>query len=340
MSAGCDSLAAMVAWRPAQLFGCLIALAVAGCAVTGDQIAQTSAGTAPSRPKAVLVYDLEFGPDVVVVDREFTVRLQREIGDLAVNNRLLAKRVNAEIVATIITILRDEAGFNARPGIEDDPAFKDTALIVAGQLRAADRGTRAQRAPVPFSSVVVADMTLSLVSGGAKTQLLAFSTQAQKGSAFTGPSAAAHDAAIKIVLAGESVPAEKLSPDVEAQARGLGRAVADKITAYAMQQGWVNKANLPERLVDTKPTNQRPQKPPVAGAMQSETAASSNTIPCDAFTRNERGNWYVRGPVTIDLGTAQNKTLQNLEIMPKFFTIGGVDLYEAVQKKCGATRRP
>ena len=66
----------------------------------------------------------------------------------------------------------------------------------------------------------------------------------------------------------------------------------------------------------------------------------SNTIPCKAFTRNERGNWYVKGPVTFDLGSAENKTLQNLEITPKFFTIGGVDLYEAVQKKCGSNQRP
>ena len=66
----------------------------------------------------------------------------------------------------------------------------------------------------------------------------------------------------------------------------------------------------------------------------------SNTIPCKAFTKNERGNWYVKGPVTFDLGSAENKTLQNLEITPKFFTIGGVDLYEAVQKKCGSNQRP
>jgi hypothetical protein len=32
--------------------------------------------------------------------------------------------------------------------------------------------------------------------------------------------------------------------------------------------------------------------------------------------------------------------LQNLEIPPKFFTIGGVDLYEAIQKKCGSNQRP
>jgi hypothetical protein len=329
----------MLAPRLVHLFTFLIALAVAGCANTGGQTPQTSAGGALSRPKTVLIYDFVFSPDVAVVDREFTARLEREIGNLSVSNQLVAKRVNAEIVATIITILHDEAGLNARPGIEDDPALKDTALVVTGQLQAVDRGTRAQRTPVNFGGGVVADITVSRVFEGTKTQLLTFTTQAQKGAAFTGPAAAAHSAAIKAVLA-ESVPTQNLSPDVEAQARGLGRAVANKINAYAMQQGWVNKADLPERPVDTKPAKNKPQKLPVAAAKQGGSTIPSNTIPCNAFTKNERGNWYVKGPVTIDLGNAENKTLQNLEITPKFFTIGGVDLYEAVQKKCGSNQRP
>jgi hypothetical protein len=111
----------MYVLRSAHLFGCLIALAIAGCTSTGDQTPQTSAGGTPSRPKTVLIYDLAFSPDVAVVDREFTARLGLEIGDLAISNQLVAKRVNAEIVATIIAILHDEAGLNARPGIEDDP---------------------------------------------------------------------------------------------------------------------------------------------------------------------------------------------------------------------------
>ena len=56
--------------------------------------------------------------------------------------------------------------------------------------------------------------------------------------------------------------------------------------------------------------------------------------------KNVRGNWYVKGPVSIDIDTAEHKTLQNLEIPPKFFTIGGVGLYEAIEKKCGGTQRP
>ena len=85
-----------------------------------------------------------------------------------------------------------------------------------------------------------------------------------------------------------------------------------------------------------KGKRQQQDTPKTEGASQ----LSPNTIPCKAFMKNGRGNWYVRGPVTFDLGSAENKTLQNMEIPPKFFTIGGVDLYEAVQKKCGSNQRP
>jgi len=67
-----------------------------------------------------------------------------------------------------------------------------------------------------------------------------------------------------------------------------------------------------------------------------ESKLPPTTIPCKAFTKNERGNWYVKGPVTFAIGTVANETLQNLEIPPKFFTIGGVGLYEIIQKQCGA----
>ena len=232
---GRGNLVPMFTPRPAHFVAFFIALAVAGCAITGDQPAQNSTGAAPSRPKTVLVYDLEFSPDIAVVDREFTVRLAREMGDISVSNQIVAKRVNAEIVATIITILRYEAGLNVRPGIDDDPALKNTALVVVGRLQPANRGARAQGTTVNFNGDVAAEITVSRASEDTKTELLNFTVQAQKGAAFTGPHAAAQNAAIKAVLASESVPTQNLSSDVEARARGLGRAIADKITAYAIQ---------------------------------------------------------------------------------------------------------
>jgi hypothetical protein len=333
--------------RPVHLFICLIVLAVAGCANTSVQETQTSVGGALPRPNTVLVNDFVFSSDVAVVDRDFAARLESKLGNMPsdVIKAITAKRVNDEMVATIIVIV-GAAGLNARLGSQEELTPKNGALVITGQLRAVDQDNRHQRNPVAFGtgSSVAADMTVSEVSEGTEKQLVTFTAQAQSGrqsgaAATTGPDAAALRAAIASVLARKSAPDVNLSPDVEAMARGLGRAVADKIVAYAGQQGWVTKAALPAPPEDAKPMRKEPEKLPVAAASQGRSPTPTNTIPCAAFTKNERGNWYVKGPVTFDIGSAKNQTLQDLEIPPKFFTIGGVDLYEAVQKEC-VGRRP
>jgi hypothetical protein len=338
--------------RPAHFFTCLIACLIApailGCASTSVPVAQTSVGGAPARPKTVFVDNFVISPDVTVVDRDFTALLDRKLGNQTsdVVKALAAKRVSDEVVATIIVILHYEAGLNTQPGSDVEIGPKDGALVITGQLHAVDQGSRPQRNPVGFGvgGVAVADITVSQVSAGTKKQLVTFTAQAQRerqsGAVITGPAAAARKAEISAVLASKSSLDVNLSPNLEAQARGLGRAVADKIVAYAMQQGWVNKADLPEPSADVKPVEKKSKKLPVTIAKQGGSPLPSHTIPCEAFTKNERGNWYVKGPVTVDLGTAENKTLQNLEIPSKFFTIGGVDLYETIQKKCGTNRRP
>jgi hypothetical protein len=289
----------------------------------------------------LLVNDLVFSSDVAVVARDFAARLDSKLGTMTgdVVKAITARRVNDEIVATII-VLVGAAGLNARPGSQEELTPKNGALVVTGRLHAVDQGNRPQRNPVGFGtgSSVVADMTMSEVSEGTEKQLLAFTAQAesgrQSGAAITGPDAAMLSAAITTVLAGKSAPDVNLSPDVEAQARGLGRAVADKIIAYAAQQGWKTNSGLPAPAQDVKPVMKKPEKLPVAAAKQGGSPTPTNSIPCQAFTKNERGNWYVKGPVTFDIGSAKNQTLQDLEIPPKFFTIGGVDLYQAVQKEC------
>jgi hypothetical protein len=51
----------------------------------------------------------------------------------------------------------------------------------------------------------------------------------------------ATSAAISAVTSVGGAAVEKLSADVEAQARSLGRAAAEKIVEYAKQQGWLEK---------------------------------------------------------------------------------------------------
>jgi hypothetical protein len=341
----------MFAPRPIHLFICLIAcsiaLTIAGCGTTSVQGKQDAAGGEPARPTMVLVDDMVFSPDVAVIDREFATRLARKLGDSLVTNDVIKgitiKRVNDEIVATVVVILHQEAGFKAQPGSDLETAPKDGALVIAGQLRAAEQDNRAQRKPVGFGGDAIADVTLSQVSGGASKQLTAFTTQAQSGrqsdAAIFGADAAERNAQIAAVIGSMNAPDVKLSPDVEVQARALGRAIADKIVGYAVQRGWAHKAYLSAPVTTAKPLQKRPtekklRKLPVAAATRDGMPAPPKPFPCDAFTRTERGYLYVKGPITVDIGNAKGKTLQNQEIPPGFFTVGGVDLYAAIQKKC------
>ena len=74
----------------------------------------------------------------------------------------------------------------------------------------------------------------------------------------------------------------KLSPDVEAQARRLGRAVGEKIVAYAKEQGWLTtpagaEAKPEERvkLPDPKPEPKRvAAKKPAAPAPAAPKSSS------------------------------------------------------------------
>ena len=321
----------------------MMTLAIAGCASTNVQELRTLAGDRMPRPKVVIVNDFTFSPDVTVVDRDFIAQLEKKFGNYPTGDivkTITERRVNDEIVASVIVHLHYDAGLNAQPNSDVESAPKNDMLVITGQMHAIDSGHPQRNAS--FGPGVVADISVSQVSQGTKKQLINFTAQTKDRTQVTHVAATAQSEKIAAVLAAKSSPDVSLSPSVEAQAREFGRAIADKIVAFAMQQGWVNKADLPEQPTTAKPaakklSGKRPNESPVTVAK--EDGSQRNTIPCDAFTKNERGNWYVRGPVTFDLGSAENKTLQNLEIPPKFFTIGGVDLYEAIQKKCAGNRR-
>lgn len=229
---------------------CLAALVLTGCANTNVSGTQSVAASGLRAPKTVVVSDFVFSSDVVALDRGFTARLSRKLGEIPPHERKqkTAERVNDEIVATIVATLR-EAGMDAKVGSEESLTLSDDALIVTGRLRAVDEGNRTQRNVIGFGagqSGVVADMQLSHFSGSGKKQLLSFTAEAQSrrrpGAVVTAPIGAATSAAIAGITAAGGVASEKLSADVEAQARSLGRAAGEKIVAYAREQGWINLA--------------------------------------------------------------------------------------------------
>jgi hypothetical protein len=244
------------------------ALALAGCADTGST--QGLFGGAPARPKTVVVADFVLSSDVTVIDRGFTARLERKVGSFPTFERKprTIARVNDEIVAAIVATVR-EAGLDAQPGNEDSLSLKDRAVLIQGRLRPGDEASAGKNKGFGFGDGrggVAADMTLSYFSSGGKRQLTTISADAKDaGKPAVGKQAAARNAAIGAVLSAENAAPVKLSPDVEAQARRLGRAVGDKIVAYAKEQGWLavpdSAEAQPGEQSETKPVRMPPARP-------------------------------------------------------------------------------
>lgn len=241
------------------------ALALAGCANSGGM----QFGDAPGRPKTILVSDFVLSSDVAVIDRGYTARLERKIGGFPTHERKprTIERVNDEIVASIIATVR-EVGLDAQPGSEDALKLSDDVLIIGGRLRPSDLAAVAKNKPAIFGTGrVTADMTVSTFSGRGKKQLLTFSADAKDaGKPLTGKPAAARNAAIAEALAAQKSPPEKLSTDVETPARRIGRAVGEKIVAYAKGQGWLEKPAeageaQPEAQAEERPVRMPPPRP-------------------------------------------------------------------------------
>ena len=240
---------------------CVAALLLAGCAessTTRSSGILGGGGASSPRPKTIVVADFTIASDVVVIDRGFTQRLERKIGSFPTHERKqrTLERVNDEIVATIVANLR-EAGLDAQPGSEEGLSLSESAVVVSGRLRPSKPDAQKNEAGIGAGrSGVTADMALSSFSRFGKKQLTSFAAEpagGRKGGAGGAKAAAATNAAIASALAANKAAPEKLSPDVEAAARGIGRAAAEQIVAYAKGQGWLNKPDEGEDKVDGKP---------------------------------------------------------------------------------------
>ena len=193
----------------------IAALGLAGCANTGG--ANGLFGETATRPKTILVADFLTSPEVEAIDRGFSARMDRKGINYPIleRKRRTLARVNDEIVASTVATLR-EAGLEAQPGSEDTLSLKDDAIVVSGQLRAADPGA-AKNNQVGFGSGrsgVIAEMTITSMSGGGKKQLLSFSAESGRrpGAPASGKLAASRNAAIASSLAAANAVAEKLRP--------------------------------------------------------------------------------------------------------------------------------
>jgi hypothetical protein len=61
-----------------------------------------------------------------------------------------------------------------------------------------------------------------------------------------------------------------------------------------------------------------------------------NTIDCSAFTKMPSGIWHVSAGTTFDLGNIKSINLGDMDIGPHLAKVGNIDLYDVLERKCGA----
>ncbi|RDV05174.1 hypothetical protein [Undibacter mobilis] len=265
------------------LTACAAALLVAGCVDTNSNLASNTlggSGSSSPRPKTIVVSDFVVSQDVLLIDRGYTARLERKIGAFPTHERKprTMDRVNDEIVASIVATLR-EAGLDAQPGAEEGLRASSDAVIINGRLRPSSADAKKNEAGIGGGkSNVTADMTMSTFSSLGKRELLSFSAQADA-KLPSGKAASTSNSEISTVLASLEGAQEKLSSDVEAAARKIGRAAGEKIVAYAKVQGWLNKAdgeNAVAHADTAKPASAKPKPAAKPEAKPAEATPSDS----------------------------------------------------------------
>ncbi len=210
---------------------CAAALLLAGCAETASTSRDKVFGDAVSpRPKAIVVSDFTVSSDLVVIDRGYTARLERKIGPYPTFERKqrTLERVNDEIVGVIVATVR-EAGLEAQAGSAEGVSLAERVVVASGRLKPANPSAKKNEAGIGGGhSGVAAEMSLLSMSGFGRKTLVSFDAVPEGGKKGAGSAPGGADSV-------------KLSPDVEAAARKIGRAAGDKIVAYAKEQGWLEK---------------------------------------------------------------------------------------------------
>lgn len=229
--------------------GLVLALLLGACAQTTIQNTPVTGTSGMARPATIVVSSFAFSSDTVLLDRGFAAQLRRKMGRLSPEQlrEQLAARVSREIASAALTAFRD-AGFEARHGGEEAVAPERPALLVTGNVRTVDQGNRTRRNLIGFGagkSQVVADVVVTHFTQGTKREALSFVVEAESGrrpgAIATGPAGAARGAAVAAASAGAGMASDKLSADVEAEARRIGRAAARRVLDFATEQGWPAK---------------------------------------------------------------------------------------------------
>jgi hypothetical protein len=208
----------------------------AGCAGNNVNMASYFGGV-PPKPKTVVVSELDVAPGTISVEHGLSPSYRRKLGKETPDQLKaeLATALDEAVTETMIATLTD-GGLPATVG-QPDAVEGEPRIIVTGQIRKLDEKDRMKRklsGLAPAHGSITADIKVNQQSAGAQKELLAFGDIDLASKAGSGP-------ATTPVVTGSTDASEKLTASAAAEARRVGKASANRILAFAIEQGWISR---------------------------------------------------------------------------------------------------
>jgi hypothetical protein len=73
-------------------------------------------------------------------------------------------------------------------------------------------------------------------------------------------------------------------------------------------------------------------------AQVSQPELPPNTLACEGFKKTSDGTWYAENPASFHVGEGKQVTVERQVIGPGSHTMGGIDLYLLLERKCAGAR--
>ena len=222
----------------AFVFG--VALSVAGCATNNANLASYFGG-APPKPKSIVVSDFEVVPGTISVDHGLAPGYRRKLGK-ATPDQLkteLATAIDEAFTQAMVTTLTD-GGLPVSVGGADSANTGEQTIVISGRVRKLDDKDRMRRrlsGLSPPRGSMTAEVQVNQDLGGARKELLTFVGDGD----VAGKPATAPSTTPSTTTASTGTP-EKLTSSAAAEARRAGRASANRILAFAAEQGWLTRS--------------------------------------------------------------------------------------------------
>jgi hypothetical protein len=228
----------------------LLAFGLSSCAPSTTQTSYERAAGLP-RPSMVLIYDFAVSPDEVHLDRGLVGEVESRTSGTPRTQQEL--EIGHRVARTIATELANEINAMGLPAkrVWGAPVNTRNTVVIEGQLLSINEGNQAERVAIGLgagASDVEARTQLFAATPYGLENLETFKTSMKSGympgmaETMGAGAIGGHLAVAAAAGAGLHAVSEKLSGDVDAEAKRTAKAIAAQLKTYFQSQNWIMQA--------------------------------------------------------------------------------------------------